>query len=38
MVGSMLRYVKKSKPSTPDESVEEENNKSSKVASGFDHD
>lgn len=36
MAGSMLRYVKKSKPSPPDESVEEENDKSSKEASGFD--
>ena len=38
MAGSMLRYVKKSKPSPPDESVEEENNKSSKEATRFDHD
>ncbi|XP_022552196.1 zinc finger MYM-type protein 1-like [Brassica napus] len=38
MAGSMLKYVKKSKPSPPDESVEEENNKSSKEATGFDHD
>ncbi|XP_056848831.1 uncharacterized protein LOC108820014 [Raphanus sativus] len=38
MAGSILRYVKKSKPSPPDESVEEENDKSSKEASGFDHD